>query len=73
MIIVDVGPRLLSLDVPKKGKMKFAENAIVEDMNIPRKQYLICMRSSPIEFLYEISKKSNPPIILARTNIPKNG
>jgi len=73
MIIVDEGPKLLSLDVPKKGKMKFAVNAEMEDMNIPRKQYLICIRSSPTEFLYDISKKNNPPIMLTRTNIPKKG
>jgi hypothetical protein len=41
MIIVEDGPKLLNLDVPKKGRMKFAVTAGIEAINIPRKQYLI--------------------------------
>ena len=73
MIIVEGGPKLLNLEVPRKGRTKFAVTAGIEAINIPRKQYLIWRRSIPIEFLCDFSKKNSPPIILINTNIPKNG
>ena len=40
-MIVEDGPILLNLDVPQKGKIKFAVMPDIEDINIPRKQYFI--------------------------------
>lgn len=40
MMIVEEGPILLNLDVPKKGNIKFELMPSKEDTNIPRKQYL---------------------------------
>jgi hypothetical protein len=41
MIIVEEGPKLLNFDVPKYGNTRFAVMAEIEEINIPRKQYLI--------------------------------
>ncbi len=40
MMIVEEGPILLNLDVPKSGKIKFELIPSKEVTNIPRKQYL---------------------------------
>ncbi len=73
MMIVEEGPILLNLDVPKKGTIKFELMPSKEDTNIPKKQYLTCRRSSPTELLWDFSRKSSPRMILINTNIPKAG
>ena len=67
MIIVEEGPKLLNLDVPKVGKIRFAAMARTEEISIPRKEYLIWRRSNPIEFLYDFIIKNKPPDIVANT------
>jgi hypothetical protein len=49
-MIVEEGPKWLNRDVPKKGIIIFETIDGIKVKNIPKKQYLIWMRSSPIEF-----------------------
>jgi hypothetical protein len=72
-MIVEDGPTLLNLDVPKRGKTRFAVMPEMEDMNIPRKQYLIWRRSNPTEFLYDFIKKNSAVNMVINTYAPKIG
>jgi hypothetical protein len=57
IMIVKDGPKPLNLDVPNKGRIKLEKMPIIDEKNIPKKQYFICSRSIPVDFLYFIIKK----------------
>lgn len=63
MMIVEQGPKCPNLEVPDKGRTKLNVIAGIKVRKIPRKQYLIWIRSNPMEFLKDVTKKNMPPEI----------
>jgi hypothetical protein len=61
--MVAVGPRWLSFDVPNNGKIRFKVIAGIVVKKVPKKQYLIWIRSNPIDFLNDINRKNIPVAI----------
>ena len=64
MMMVEEGPMLLNLEVPNKGRIRFNAMAGMVVINVPKKQYLIWIRSNPIEFWNDRIKKKIPPDII---------
>jgi len=60
IINVEEGPILLNLDVPNEGSIKFKLMDGIKVRNMPKKQYFICMRFKPIEFLKDFTRYSIP-------------
>jgi hypothetical protein len=63
MMIVEQGPKWPNLEVPNKGRTKLKVIAGTKVRKIPKKQYLIWIRSKPIEFSNDLIKKNIPPEI----------
>jgi hypothetical protein len=51
IMIVNDGPKPLNFEVPNKGRTKLVKIAIIDEKNIPKKQYFICNLSMPVECL----------------------
>jgi hypothetical protein len=67
IIIVEEGPIALNLDVPKIGNIRFVRSPKTAAESIPKKQYLICSRSIPVDFLNVLTRKTSPPEMEAIT------
>ena len=59
-MIVEEGPKWLNRDVVNEARIIFETIDGIKVKNIPKKQYLIWMRSSPIEFLKDLIRKNIP-------------
>ena len=65
--MVEDGPIALNFDVPKIGKIKFVRSPKIAVETIPKKQYFICSRSIPVDFLNVLIRKKSPHKIEAIT------
>ena len=72
-MIVKDGPKPLNLDVPNMGRIKLVTIPIIDEKNIPKKQYFICSRSITVDFLYLVIKEKSPNKMQPKIKIEKNG
>jgi len=68
---VEEGPNWLNREVPNDGRIKFAMIDGINVRNIPKKQYVIWIRSNPFDFLNDFIRKSIPANMKRMKYIPK--
>jgi hypothetical protein len=73
IMIVDDGPIPLNPDVPKIGNIRLVVSPTIAEQNIPKKQYLICNLSMPVDFLYVLIREKSPNRIQIITYREKSG
>ena len=59
-MIVEDGPTPPNRDVPKIGRIRLVVSPTMAEASIPKKQYLICNLSIPIDLMYVLTRERSP-------------